>query len=218
MASLCTSVAVAQDFDGAIVDTNKMVEQVSEFIADVRFDEGDIEKMIELWDDFESSQRFEPDDDDAEMNFDKVLSDPQYRSWAASHGLDAEDYMRKTMRITMMLFAEQMQASAAMMREQIPQQMAMIEAQKDQVGDELYQQMKQGMEESQRYSEALSQSWSKLGKPTAAEQRALDAYSDELMALMSSDDEDEDDYYGDDYYDDEDYDEDYDEEYDDEDW
>ena len=211
--SLCAPVAVAQDFDEAIADTNKMVEQVSEFIADVRFDEGDVEKMIELWDDFESSQTYAPDDDN-ELNFDEALADPEYRSWASSHGLDAEDYMRKTTRITMMLFAEQMQASAAMMREQIPQQMAMIEAQKDQVGEELYQQMKQGMEETQRYSEALAQSWSKLGKPTAAEQRALDAYSDELMALMSSDDEDEDDYYGDDYYDDEDYDEDY----DDEDW
>lgn len=215
MASLCASVAVAQDFDKAIADTNKMVGQLSEFIADVRFDEGDIEKMIELWDDYESSQSFEPDDDDTEIDFDEALADPKYRSWAASNGLDAEDFMRKTTRITMLLFAEQMQASAAMMREQIPQQMAMIEAQKDQVGEEIYQQMKQGMEESQRYSEALSQSWSKLGKPTAAEQRALDAYSDELMALMNSDSDDEDDYYGEDYYDAE-YDAEYDDEYDDE--
>jgi hypothetical protein len=214
--ALCASIAVAQmDFEGAIADTNKMVSEVNEFIADIRFDEGDIQKMVELWADYESNQTYEPGEDDNELNFDKVISDPKYRSWAASHGLDAEDFMRKTTRITMMLFAEQMQASMAMMREQMPEQLAMIEAQKDQVGEELYQQMKQGMEESQRYSEMIAESWSKLGKPTAAEQRALDAYRDELTTLMESDDEDE---YGDEYYGDEYYDEEYDEDYDEEDW
>lgn len=211
-APLFVTEAVAQmDFEGAIADTNKMVSQVSEFIADVRFDEDDVEKMIELWDDYESNQEYDPDDE-SDLNFDEAISDPTYRSWAASHGLDAEDFMRKTTRISMMLFAEQMQAGVAMMLEQMPQQMAMIEAQKDQVGEELYQQMKQGMEESQRYSEMIAQSWSKLGKPTAAEQQALDAYRDELMVLMESDDEDEDDYYDDEYYDEE-YDEDYEGEY-----
>ena len=216
--ALCTTSATAQmDVEGAIADTNTMVEEVNAFIADVRFDEGDVETMLELWDDYESNQTYEPDDDN-ELDFDAAISDPKYRSWAASHGLDAEDFMRKTTRITMLLFAEQMQASVAMMLEQMPEQLAMIEAQKDQVGEELYQQMKQGMEESQRYSEMIAQSWSRLGKPTADEQRALDAYRDELMVLMESDDEDEDDYYGDEYYDEEYDDEEYDEDYEDEDW
>ncbi len=207
-ALLCAPLASSQDFEAAIADTKKMVEQVSEFIADVRFDESDVEQLIELWDDYEGNQTYEPDDDN-ELKFDEALADPKYLSWADSHGLDAEDFMRKTTRITMMLFVEQMQASAAMMLEQIPQQMAMIEAQKDQVGEELYQQMKQGMEESRRYTEALAQSWSQLGEPTAAEQRALDTYSEELMALMNSDGEDDggfdDEYYDDEYYDDEYY-------------
>ena len=146
-------------------------------------------------------EEFDSDDD---IDFESMLNDDRYLGWAASHDLDAADWARKTVRITMMLYREQMLEAARMMPEQMAQQMAMIEEQRDQLGEEMYQQIKQGMDESARYGKAIEQNARSLPEPTAAEQAILDKYRAELMMLMESDDE-EDEYYDDEYYDDEYY-------------
>jgi hypothetical protein len=68
----------------------------------------------------------------------------------------------------------------------------------------MYQQIKQGMEESAKYGKAIEENARSLPKPTAAEEVILDKYRAELMMLMESDDED------DEYYEEDEYDEDYD--------
>jgi phage gp37-like protein len=92
--------------------------------------------------------------------------------------------------------------AARAMPEEMAQQMAMIEEQRDQSGEEMYQQIKQGMEESARYGKAIAENARSLPQPTAAEQAILDEYRAELMILMEPDDEYEyeDEYYGDDEY------------------
>ena len=123
---------------------------------------------------------------------------------SSAHGLDAEDWARKTVRITMMVYREQMLEAAKVMPEQMAQQMAMIEEQREQLGEEMYQQIKQGMEESAQYGKVVAENSRSLPQPTAAEQAVLDKYRAELMMLMESEDEDE--YYGEDeYYEDEEY-------------
>ena len=106
----------------------------------------------------------------------------------------------------MVLYREQMLEAANVMPDQMAQQMAMIEEQREQLGEEMYQQIKQGMEESARYGKAIAENARSLPQPTAAEQAILDKYRAELMMLMESDNGDEDEFYGDDeYYEDEEY-------------
>jgi len=201
--------AYAQDAEQAAEEAletlGQMSVEVNKFVGDVRFDESDVRSLIELWEEYTEFGEDDYETDD-EVDFESVLDDDAYLRWAASHGLDAEDWARKTVRITMMIYREQMLEAAQGMPEQMAQQMAMLEAQRDQLGEEMYQQMKQGMEESARYGNAVVENARSLPEPTAAEQAILDKYRAELMSLMESED-DGDEYY-DEYYDDEYYEED----------
>ena len=205
----------AQDAEQATKEAldklDQMSVEVNDFVGDVRFDEEDVKSLIDLWEEYSeiAEDEFEAEED---IDFDSMLDDDRYRQWAESHGLDAEDWARKTVRITMMVYREQMLEAARVMPEQMAQQMAMIEEQRDQLGEDMYQQIKQGMEESARYGQAIAENARSLPQPTAAEQAVMDEYRAELMMLVDPGDEDEDEYYGDDeyyeedeYYEDEDY-------------
>ena len=185
------------EIEEALETLDQMSVEVNDFVGDVRFDESDVKSLIDLWDEYTAFGENEYEADD-EMDFESVVNDDEYRRWAASHGLEAEDWARKTVRITMMLYREQMLEAAKAMPEQMAQQVAMIEEQRDQLGEEMYQQIKQGMEESAKYGEAIAKNARSLPEPTAEEQEILDKYRGELMMLMESDDDGEE--YYDDYY------------------
>lgn len=182
-----------------------MVREVNAFVGDVRFDEADVESLIEHWPELsELEPMMAEEDEDDTFDFKSILSDPTYRSWATSNGLDADDWLRKSTRIMMSLFREQMLASAAMMPQQMARQMEMIEQQRGQLSEEMYQQMKQSMEAGAEISRRMEAAARDLPQPTPAEQDALDAHRDELVVLMQDDDDEEwDDEYG--YEEDEDW-------------
>jgi len=200
-------VVSAQDAEQATKEAldklDQMSIEVNSFVGDVRFDEDDVISLIDLWEEYSQIGEDEYGSEE-DIDFEEILNDDRYLQWAESHGLDADDWARKTVRITMVLYREQMLEAAKVMPEQMASQMAMIEEQREQLGEEMYQQIKQGMEESARYGKAVAENARSLPQPTAAEQAILDKYRAELMMLMESDDEDEDEYYGDDEYYDED--------------
>ena len=193
---------VEQATKEALDELDQMSVEVNSFVGDVRFDESDVQRLIDLWEEYSEigEDEYESEED---IDFGSILNDDRYIQWAESHGLDAEDWARKTVRITMMLYREQMLEAAKVMPEQMAQQMAMIEEQREQLGEEMYQQIRQGMEESARYGNAIAENARSLPQPTAAEQAILDDYRAELTMLMESDDEDE--YYEDEYYEDDEY-------------
>ncbi len=88
------------EMDQAVAEMNDMVIAVNEFAGGVRFDKSDVESLIEHWDEY---SEFGNESDDDDIDFDAILSDSRYRSWAASRSLDADDWLRKTFRITMIL-------------------------------------------------------------------------------------------------------------------
>ena len=197
----------AQDAEQATKEALDKLEQMSvevnSFVGDVRFDESDVNSLIDLWEEYSEIGEDEYEAEEG-IEFESILNDDRYLQWAESHNLDADDWARNTVRITMMIYREQMLEAAKIMPEQMAQQMAMIEEQREQFGEEMYQQIQQGMEESAQYSKAIAENARSLPEPTAAEQAILDQYRAELMMLMESDEED--DYYGDDeYYEDEEY-------------
>jgi hypothetical protein len=186
--------------DKASREFEVMVREVNAFVGDVRFDEGDVKSLIDHWPELSALEPMMADsDEDETFDFKGVLTDPTYRSWAASNGLDADDWLRKSTRIMMALFREQLLESAAMMPHHMQQQMEMIEEQRAQVGEEMYQQMKEAMEAGAEINKRMETAARELPQPTPAEQAALDAHRDELVPLMHGDDDDDwDDEYGDD--------------------
>jgi hypothetical protein len=185
--------AVAQSQDEAVQEAmqqfDEMITKIANFTIDVRFTEGDLESYISHFDEFSS---FEGQDAEEEIvDFKDVLADPEYRSWAAERGLDPDAWLRKSTRISMVLMRDQMQASAEMMRSQLPQQMAMIDEQCKEVDEDVCQQMKQAMATNLAMFEKQGKAWEKLPEPTAAERALLVEHADELHAVMMGDEEDE---------------------------
>jgi hypothetical protein len=205
--AIASTAAFAQNAEQATKEAldklDQMSVEVNSFVGDVRFNENDVKSMIDLWEEYSEigENEYESEED---IDFESILNDDRYLQWAESNSLDADDWARKTVRIMMMLYREQMLEAAKVMPEQMAQQMAMIEEQREQLGEEMYQQIKQGMEESAQYGKVVAENSRSLPQPTAAEQAVLDKYRAELMMLMESEDEDE--YYGEDeYYEDEEY-------------
>jgi hypothetical protein len=199
--------------DAAIATVEAMFDDVSRFVSDTRFDEGDIESLVEHWDGY-AVIGGNDDDDGVAVDFNALLANDEYRQWTASHGLDAEDWLRKTVRITMILYREQMLEEAGEIPQQVDAQLAEIDAQRAQLGEEMYQQLRAFVEMGRRYALDMLDAARRLPEPTAAESQALDAHRDELMSLMYADEAYGD--YDEDYYDEDDYDEDG--EFDEDDW
>jgi len=183
----------------AVAAFDDMVQKVNEFVGDVRFDETDVSSLIGLWEEFNQFEQDEEEEDES-FEFGRILGDNEYRSWAQSHDLDPDDWLRKTVRISMALYREQVLASAEEMPKYLADQLATLEEQREQLGDDVYRQIKQGMEETRRLGEAMVASARRLPEPTSAERATLDRHREELMVLIM---QNEDDVESDDYYDDE---------------
>lgn len=66
----------------------------------------------------------------------------------------------------------------------MPQQLEQIEAQRGQMGEQMYQQVKRSMEPTANFYKKQREAWAAMPQPTATEQAALDRYHDQLMGLM----------------------------------
>jgi hypothetical protein len=115
---------VEQATEEALETLGQMSVEVNNFVGDVRFDESDVLSLIELWEEYNEFGANQYDDEET-IDFESILSDGAYRSWAASNGLDGDDWLQKTVRITMALYREQMLEAARTMPEQMAQQMRM---------------------------------------------------------------------------------------------
>lgn len=185
----------AEEMQRTAEEYEEWMAAMAEHIADVRFDEGDVQDFLSYWEGFADLDDLGTEDDEDWERFkdlDWILGNPAYRAWVAEHGLDAKDWLLKSMRIQMMLMREQMAQSSAMMDEQMPQQMAMIEEQCKSVGPEMCEQMKAAMAASMAMYEGMSRGFDKLPEPTPPEAAALDAHRDELTMLLMGDEEEED--------------------------
>ena len=170
------------------------VTDVNEFVGDVRFDEGDLRSLLDNWDDFsvfgENLKKDSEEGSEEMPDFGEILEDEDYRRWASQAGVDPEDWLRKSMRIFATMMRGQVLTNMSLAEEQIPKQMEMIEGQRSQLGDEMYQQMKQAMDMTLVTMKNMTETAGRLPQPTDAEEELLNKYNAELLAVMM-DDEDE---------------------------
>ena len=181
------SSALAQSSQDEINDSSVQFEEwaktLSEFVKDVCFNEKDVQNLISQWDDFNSFGEEQDTDEEEYIDFNSILNDSAYRSWAQSRGLDSDEWLKKTMRIMAMIMRTQIAASKSESQFDMTAQLAEIEKMRSQVGEEMYLQMKQAMAAGAAAMQGIDNSYKHLPVPTDSEKILLVKYNDQLMNL-----------------------------------
>ena len=184
---LSVSSALAQSGQDETDQSNQQYEEwtknLAEFVKDVRFNETDVQSLISQWGDFNSIGEQQETDDEEYVDFSNILNDSAYRSWAKSKGLDSEIWLKKSMRIMAMIMRIQFETSKSESTFDMTAQLAEIEKMRAQVGEEMYQQMKEAMAAGAAAMQGLDNSIKHLPLPTDSEKILLVKYNDQLMNL-----------------------------------
>ena len=117
------------------------------------------------------------------MDFNSILNDKVYRSWADSKGIEGEMWLKKSMRIMAMIMRSSIEANSSGEQFDIKAQLAELEEMRAQMDEEAYQQMKQAMEAGAAAMQGLDDSYKHLPVPTDSEKMLLAKYNDQLMNL-----------------------------------
>lgn len=191
---LFAGTASAQSYMAEVEESNRDMQESMEawadFIKDVTFDEEDVKNVIGYWgeisaldvSDEEEAATFDEEEEEM-IDFEKLLAFPGYRSWAKSRGLDPDTWLKKFMRVQGMLMKDAMGEGVSEGQVQMKAQLAEIEAQRAQMGEEMYQQMKQAMEAGAAALGNVDTAYEKLPDPTPAEKDLINRYRDQLMNL-----------------------------------
>ena len=186
---ICVSSAIGQSSQDEIDQSNREFQEwaksLSEFVKDVRFDEKDVQDFINQWDGFNTLGEEQGQDTDEEeyVDFNSILNDPAYRSWAKSKGFNSDEWLKKSMRITAVMMRTSIEENMSGSQFDMKEQLAELEAMRGQMGEEMYLQMKQAMEAGAAAMQGLDNSYKELPAPTASEKILLVKYNDQLMNL-----------------------------------
>jgi hypothetical protein len=183
----------------AVTEYEEWMKVIAEFTRGIEFGEKDIQAVIEYWPEMNELEIMQ-EDDSAEVASEfardvrQILADSEYQQWARSRGLEPEDFLRGSMRISMVFMAQQMESQQEMLASQQASYKAMVEQSCAQVDSETCAQMQDAMEQSFAIGEAMQKATKQLPPPTAAELKLLEQYGSDLEAAMMSDDEGYEDY------------------------
>ena len=181
------SPAIGQSSQDEINESNRKFQEwavsVSEFVKDVRFNERDVQNLLGQWDDFNSFGEEQDTDEEEYVDFNSILNDPAYLSWAKSNGLDSDDWLRKSMRITAVMMRTQLEENMSESQFDMTGQLAELEKMRDQMGEEMYLQMKQALEAGAAAMQGLNNSYKELPVPTDSERALLVKYKNQLMHM-----------------------------------
>ena len=185
---MSVSPAIGQSYqdesDPSSEEFQEWAKSLSEFVKDVRFNEKDMQDFLNQWDDFSAfGDKQDSVDEEEYVDFNSILNDPAYRSWAKAKGLDSETWLKKSMRITAMMMKTSIEESKSEGHFDMTAQLAEIEKMREQMGEEMYLQMKQAMEAGAAAMQGLDESYKELPEPTASERILLVKYKEQLMNL-----------------------------------
>lgn len=190
LASLLAAPAVqAQDIEQTMRESQQQMKAwltaMIDFTAKTEFDEGDAKSLITHWQSLNELEDLKGmGEDNQPVDFQKILKAPEYKTWASANGVDGDDFMKKSMRIVAVVMRGQMLQGLTQSESMMPQQMQMMEAQKGQLGDEMYQKMMQGMQSAMTMMTETKALAEKLPVGTEKEQKILEKYGPQIQALM----------------------------------
>ena len=181
------SPAIGQSSQDEINESSRKFQEwavsISEFVKDVRFNEKDVHDFINQRDEFNAFGEEQDSDDEEYVDFNSILNDPAYLSWAKSKGLDSDDWLKKSMRITAVMMRTQMEENMSESQFDMTDQLAELEKMRDQMGEEMYLQMKQALEAGAAAMQGLNNFYKELPDPTDTEKALLLKYKNQLMQM-----------------------------------
>jgi len=179
--------AGGQSSQDAIAESSRQFEQwtksLADFVRDVRFNEKDVQSFISLADDFNSFGAEQDDGNGEYVDFNTVLHDPDYLSWARSKGINSDMWLKKTMRIIAIMMRTEIEANTSGEQFDMQAQLEQLEEMRAQIGEEAYLQAKQALTAASGAMQGMEDSYRHLPVPTDAEKALLAKYHDQLMNL-----------------------------------
>ena len=181
------SPALGQSSQDDLAESTQQFEQwsksLADFVKDVRFNEEDVKSFLSLADDFNSFGA-EVDDEAGEyLDFNTILNDGDYLSWAKSKGINSDKWLKKTMRIIAVMMRTEIEANISGEPFDLKAQMEDLEEMRAQMSEEEYQQIKQALAAGSAAMEGMEDAYKHLPVPTDAEKALLTKYKDQLMNL-----------------------------------
>ena len=180
--------AIGQSAHDEVDPSNREFQEwaktLSEFVKDVRFNEKDMQDFINLWGDFSTfGDNQDSGNEEEYVDFNSILNDSAYRSWAKSKGLDSNDWLKKSMRITAVMMRTQLEENMSGGQFDMKEQLVELEKMREQMREEIYLQMKEGLEAGAAAMQGLNNSYKELPVPTASEKILLVKYNNQLMNM-----------------------------------
>lgn len=184
--------SLQEEMDQASSQFSQTMGEIGIFIQDVTFNEDDIKSIIKHRAALEAmDDSHEPSGDDYEeqggaeevMDFNELINDAEYVSWAKSEGLEPGLWMKKFMRVQIMMMKDELAANTGNIDVEMAEQMAELESQREQMGEAMYQQMKQLLAMSAQSMNMLGHAYDNLPEATSAEKALLQRYHDQLLDL-----------------------------------
>jgi hypothetical protein len=164
-------------------DFEQWAKKLAEFVKDVHFNESDIQSFINLADDFAAIGAKEDGADEEYVDFNTIAKNAEYLAWARSKGINSETWLKKTMRIIAAMMQTEIEANRDVEQVDMQEQIKQLEAMRDQMGEEVYQQALKSMSAASAAMQGLDNAYKYLPVPTEAEKALMAKYSEELMNL-----------------------------------
>ena len=182
------SPAAGQSSQDDIEASNREFEawaiSLSEFVKDVRFNEKDMQSLLDLWGEFTAIGDEKADEEEDEyIDFNTILNDADYRAWASAKGINGDMWLKKTMRVIAMMMRSSIEANNSAAQFDMKAQLQELEQMKAQMDAETYRQVREAMEAGAAEMQGLNKSYKHLPVPTDAEKILLVKYNDQLMNL-----------------------------------
>lgn len=186
-ATILTVSAVAGSEPGSIEETygkfGQSMGAMASFVKDVTFDEADIKSIIQYSGELHGMGEGKHQGaaaDDQLTDFSAILNDSDYGTWAKSKGLDPEVWLKKFIRVQLMIMKQQLTASGQDASASMTTRLAELDAQKEQLGEDIYQKMKQLVMMGGRVMAMAEETARNLPDPTESEKKLLERYLDQL--------------------------------------
>ncbi|MHC4972279.1 MAG: hypothetical protein ACYTG3_08100 [Planctomycetota bacterium] len=185
--------------DKAMAKMDAWMKATVEFSKDTRLTETDVKKWIELAPSFdkigegekENEDIFEKCFKDGKFSFDYILQHAAYGKWAREHGVDTTQWLKKHMRVSMLIMREEGLKHIEKAEKELPQQLKQIEAMKGQMDENMYKQMKKAVEASVAAMAKTKKLYLSIPKPTEDEAKLLKTYGPQLRRAMGDGEEDD---------------------------
>lgn len=169
----------------------KLFKGIEEVTGKVEVTEADIKLFVKHYPEVdkltETDEKFEKlTDTNLKEAFDYLVKNEKYLAWAKEKGVEAEKFLRLSMRIVTVHMKVGMKDTFKEADKQIEEGAKQIEAMKDQMPADQYKEAMAEMDKARKEMAAMRKTIDALPGPTEAEAKLLEANKEEINKAMDS--------------------------------